>query len=465
MGIWSAFIVNTLLKGELARRAWLSSDDELWPQSEAAIKCRLRPRRLFIQDTLIYFRQRDTATRYRLSAEGNTPSLFGAFWAEIRAASACENAVFIAICDDKRYVPHRKGSTQAKRAERGRRDDATKGLDEAEPYPPGWKLVDAGVALPGEEEPQLIDLRRLRASDPTLRSLWQAFVPLIDRAMAAQTDPFTFIFDFDADTGPVAWKSMDGRCHGPKHHLGEADPAMIWWLHYALTVMTTSDDSLLLHMLTTDTDLVPLYLLWHSRHYAEYRQRLAGVVWRRGRSEWVDLPTLAEQVAVTFLRSGGGAGNSSAERPARVDPLAMFAWFCAANDNDYVDRGMFAFGIGGDAMLVAVRDLALWLHTEAATPPNARALFERYVRHIYHHKRVCQMGGPTLVPAHHRKPPSAVPLLETCRNWYTPKTGAARCAGVPSDAVLARCADDIDFVFQYWLRAPLGLAREELERA
>jgi hypothetical protein len=239
---------------------------------------------------------------------------------------------YVLICDDRSNVTRLKSATQAKRAAQSQTTDARKGLDAAEPYDDNVCLSD----LPR------VDLRRLAVSSVAVRQqLWTAFDPFIRRAITRCPAGSCFIFDFDRK-GAIYYH-QDGRVERnvDPHNLGEADPALIWWLHNLPSgVQRRTHD---VHFFTTDTDVIPLYLLYHDLHPNLPNQY--SVFWHHSvdSQEMVDLPAMADELVRNAYADG-----------SVLSPLLCFVLVCIMSGTDLVDRGEYAKFLGMPAIMQAV---------------------------------------------------------------------------------------------------------------
>lgn len=420
----------------------------------------LRERRVVVlDDFLVRYRAIFDAMYYTLD------ELFAIFWNKVEKALFAPNSIcdtYVMICDDRANVPVFKSDTQTSRRVALARVDAAKGIAPPEPYPDGWHFDAVGITFldPARGTPvsEKIDLRRLRVSGGGGKPLWNALAARVEAAMwngrarlrAGRT--VQFVFDFEA-SGAQWWRAVASdptpcivRCRGcePSHSLGEADPALIWWINYLTPAEGACNVAFYVH--TTDTDVIPLWLLYEheqearTENYASltplpsaylgetpekldaYWQsvlarphdsdmppsRVRDVYWVSSKEEMVDLPVLGACVASHMARD-------------------MFAFFCLACGNcDYVPAEMkkrYSFGIGVVKTLQAVLLMPMRL-----TPP----------------------GGVQLLGA---APPGSIDLFHPTRSVpaFLRLVHARRpAAGRPDASTVRELTQRIAFNMAYW---------------
>lgn len=365
--------------------------------------------------------------------EWTLDELFERFFCEARRSLfqrklPCDT--YVSVCDDRALVTKWKARTQTKRRDTAESARERKGEAAAEAYEDNerpWELN-----LP-------IDLKRAKATDKTDKALWEAFVPLIAAAMKEDCPPGrTFIFDYDQVKGPIYFHA-DGTHEqkAPVHRMGEADPSCIWWAanHFA--------DDADVHLLSIDSDLVPLYLAYHPLA-TEKRQR---VYWHRSLSTDRLRPVMVDltQQLVPFFRRNVGL------------PLPWLVLLCCLCGSDFVKRDAYAFNRRGflDKALQAVRNMLLEAEVTRLLPDleptfdvrSTDSILRRFLQHIW------SPAAPQ-VPERFRRP--RPPLLTFARlRQLHPTT-------FPSEGTIAREAAYLDFNLRYWFGACAG-KRHDLE--
>lgn len=382
-----------------------------------------------------------------LKADGETTytvqHLFSSFFKPVRdtlfrESSSC--TTFVVVADDKSRVPKMKGAEQGKRVAAVLKSEEKKGIAPAEAYPEGWTL-DAvkGIVYPEEEkvdgettivwvEEEHIDLRRLRKSDPHGKRLWDCFVPLIQEAMKDNCpEGRQFIFDYCETPYVFDSEGEVQRSTTLDHNLGEADGALIWWAHWWMHRKHVKSFEVFLH--TTDSDILPLYLLYWSRLRSDHNNKqLNRIWWIRDHDQKIDLAACARGIVQNFIdpeSTSYGTGN-----------VCAFAWACIVIKCDFIDRSEYAHFFGMPAMLEAAR--STWAEWKGG---SHREFFERWLRRL-HTTRFRKTYG-CIVPTrfrHRVEDYSLERLRGALEHPYS----------IPSDERIAEIADKVESVFLYW---------------
>lgn len=245
--------------------------------------------------------------------------------------------IYIMIIDDSTNVPQQKKETQAHRVEAMRLLDERMGRDKPVFYPTGSTFHHAeGVLMPDGTREPTIDLRRIHKG--VHQNLWLALRQYIETQQSWMADYLVkFVMDCDqrgpyvlevsADKQPQHWKQN----HEWNHNLGEADTAIIWWTHFVSAADTN------IHIQTIDTDLIPIYCLYHSQHsalprcniYWHYRDTCKNVA-DEDRDVVVDLQKMVESI------------QSCQDLPQALRDPRMFALACLLCGHDNLNRGHYA---------------------------------------------------------------------------------------------------------------------------
>lgn len=237
---------------------------------------RMKKPGFIIVDYLIDFRGVNDKVEWRLR------DLFKQFMRhvdnELLRDPLCDTIIM--VCDDKTNVNKDKAPTQKARAIAQMKSDRANGVAECTEYrlakghEHDWKLSEMGLEYTSEtmdKKPlkvvqEKVDLRSLKKLDKTNKRLWDAFRDMAieelrgNEAMRGKT----FIFDYDNDKGAYhiddGASTISGSNPYPAHNLGEADPAVFWWIDY---MRQRRPELVEAHIVTSDTDMIPLYCLYH----------------------------------------------------------------------------------------------------------------------------------------------------------------------------------------------------------
>lgn len=319
---------------------------------------------------------------------------------------------FIVSCDDRTYVTHWKKREQATRAHKSPRH--------VEAYTDDDPL-----------DPSAIDLLRFKKTDPTDKWLWRVMLPLIARRMAKRCprDGRVLVFDFDQTLGPVVIRA-DGTYtveRNNKHQLGEADPAAIWWMERFAPHRSDID----YHLLTTDSDLIPLYLFYHE--WAVRRDQR--VFWHTPRRPGVmaDFRRMAELIHVRVAL-----------------PRTWFAGvFCIVSGTDFWKRSVLVGGFGARRLLdIVVGAYSAYVYgINAPADETTEAFVEWLLRHVW----LTMVPGKVHVPERFRKPDP--PLLSWSRLCELLEGERAR---FPGRVICPIECKRYAFNLHYWRDARLG---------
>ena len=406
-------------ENRLMQREFLAPD----AYAHAHTRWRAKPHAL-VEDYLIRFRGLSTIDKYSLA------ELFGRFWSRVHshlASPTCE--IYVVVCDDRTNVTDMKAHTQGKRVEAAKRSDARNGLEKPEFYPVGtvftsevfqvpaefgfvagcqraqphdpsspW-VVKGGVRLPdGTLEP--ICLRRLAMSRAHL-CLWTAFYPYIRHRMLGVGHPCWFVFDHLKE-GSVWFRSqaaLPERSGMDPHDLGEADPALIWWLHFLQDKALHGQAPIDVHLFTADTDLLPLYC-----YYAPHQRTGTHAYWHYDNEVIVDLVAMAKAVTVS----------------SRL-PLDLYADLLLWGGDDLLDKQVYAKGFGARHLLRIAQQMAPDDVAMKAKPVEADALSPRVQRFLAFllllYETLWYKDYP-VIPLHLQKKPRPVMTWDLLRTLF-----------------------------------------------
>lgn len=330
--------------------------------------------------------------------------------------SAC--VVTVVVIDDKTNVFALKADTQAERVAAAHRSHEQNGVAGVEPYAIGSVLDDDGIIEP-DCNVQRICLRRLalsrgiRGVSNAGNDLWLAMVPMIRQAMQACPPGRKFIFDVDK-RGPLVFTNDSMEMHADlAHDLGEADPALVWWSHH-LRPLTV-------HWISTDSDLIALYLVWHHRMNGT---DMPSVFWHHDRNEMVNMRVLAE----TLVRRA---------------PLSVLVYAFILCGCDFVHKKFICDGFGPAAIVQAT---VTALANCVLCHMNDEQILECVLLELWRSKL---KGADVIVPEHMRKPRSFL-SMEGCRRRHREQSEKSKC---PSALELAWQAKLVAAVWAYWYGA------------
>lgn len=411
---------------------------------------------VWLEDYLIHDKQLSTEKRYTLR------ELFDHFWGpvkrdllEVAPRSDTRLRVYGMVCDDRKRVTKFKLRTQVKRVEAVRSSDAKHERDAPEPYPVGCRLdLERGVVDADDDQTidPLIDLRRLRMMRGGDLLRWTHFMPFVREAMADAPCGRLFFFDFD---GHPQWFGEPASAYSlPREQpMGEADPALIWWCHY----LRESDAFPVVKRLrTTDSDLVPLSLLYHQKNRVDGQR----MIWHRTHCERLDLGRVAWHVERRLGMDPLDAQVVALDkRKARAVALGWFSFMCAMCGCDFVHKKDYVARAGYTEIRRTVENMARMVYQGRVAWHTPHELVVFFVRMLYT-ERWMDRAGRVTVPRWAWKPPT--------REWYDPmslrllRSSDRWGEGVlPSDRYLEIVSLRLDFTLPYWGNAAQG-ARADL---
>jgi len=460
-------IVNTTFRLQWAATAWVERE-------EASVS----KWRVMVDDYLIRYQAlfnggpkegEEKKTRFTHA------ELFDKFFWPVRRAlfgSGAKFQSYVMVCDDRSNVPKFKQAEQQRRVAAIKKAEAKKEVAAAEPYAEGWDIGSAGITFSepegsdkeleehlipdladmvlaclsssGNKDEAEIDLRRLKVSDPTGKRLYESFLPLIAEEMKERAPiGTTFYFDFDK-AGPILFDSEGAYTLQADlaHNLGEADPALMWWVDNHPPLLTSGDEPIDYHVQTTDTDFSAIYLLNHDD-----RQRPQdNVFWQRSPDQFVDMRILADRVV------------HNSKTTLRVVGAWMILCGC-----DFLPRESYAFRLIHvvPKILTAVI-AALGEYSSGGGAGGMREIFELFVRKLHHTETKSKHG--VQVPPRFRKP-ETLATLARLREWY-PYTAADAFLGtkhrtIPTDEAITELAVRFEFTYVYWSCATIAFRPDQ----
>jgi len=393
--------------------------------------------------------------------------LFRTMWEPVRTQLCNKNVpclTYVLVCDDSSNTPPYKEEERAQRRVAESKSDAKKGFkEEAQPYPPTFKLLNNGVVLgesdasmaaaaataaPEEEEAQGICLRRLRATRGGLQALWRAFYPMIEDAMKRQSCPSgrTFISDHDANAPTSFLMRGDGvvdsgESAGDVHSLGEADPALVWWCH-RLQVRCHNVD---VRVYSTDTDFLALWYLYRARQPRTTSRRVWFISEQGALSSRLKTYAVAsDPVPGRDVRDMDACLASVMRYSGFIYPAHLGWWCILMCDNDFLPskarKELFPSFKLNTALIAAMQvmcredaEVVDWAYTGALTLKQARAFLETFVRRVWHAR-----------------------IDSTQTSLAALRRDLKHGASVPSDEVIDRWAERVGFTINYWSSACEG---------
>jgi len=171
---------------------------------------------------------------------------FEVFYQPIREAfDIHKSSVYIAICDDQRFVPKEKEPTQHIRTEQ-----AQKYNNQIEPYPNDTVIGPLGIKTTRSKQYEPFETQRLFRSRHLRLQVWEFIVTCLKQIPLLPDQ--TIIFDFDNLKGPWVFKGRDNPYQSQtlKHSLGEADLGIPFFINlYPGSKIFAK---------TSDTDILPV---------------------------------------------------------------------------------------------------------------------------------------------------------------------------------------------------------------
>lgn len=293
----------------------------------------------------------------------NGRELLNAFVREISETFARFPAtVFVSVFDDQDNVPAEKRETQAKRAIRSKH----------EPYPHGSMIQDEGIAVPGAQNVERLDLRRIMRSRHLRKSVWSYFrdnlcSTWIGRGRLANGT--RVLFEYEKE-GPYIYtadlyKTLQLEASEPEkafaHDHGEADRSVFYWV-------CTQFRRKHCVIRTIDTDVIPIAFLQIPTRLRDAEDH-GDILWQ-DRDQFVDLRLLRRSTLASL---------------ALTD--VAFAFWCCVCGTDFVKKEWLSFGIGTEALLDATQKHGIDIDTLWRDPTSAFAskvdLVTRFLATLY----------------------------------------------------------------------------------
>ncbi len=389
----------------------------------------INPRRVAaIQDTLTVYQAMDKAETVTVH------DIARRLWAKAeelvaRPGTVCD--IFVSAIDFSPNVPKLKEATQVERVAASVKTYQAQGLAEVVPYPNEASFdAETGkivyVDESGATRKDYICLRRLGMTKRVRAKLWPMLHEYFIARMGWAVRGRVFYFDYDA-SGPWQFTTKDFKdvevVHRTDlaHELGEADPAMMWWLKFL------QRERLDVHLLTTDSDLLPLYLAYASRSVPVSRS----TVW------WVYDADTALDFSYLYEHMQSRLG---------VHPL-LFVLVCIVSGTDFVKKSLTTNYINLANVLEAARGWSM-----PGDDQGWAEVFKSFIECIYN----AEYNRKTVakVPPGFRKPKIKLDR-QALRQAFPEK---ARGVSFPSSQRLAQAADICAFNIVYWFQASEGVS-------
>jgi len=213
---------------------------------------------------------------------------FEVFYQPIREAfDIHKSSVYIAICDDQRFVPKEKEPTQHIRTER---------RSQVEPYPEDTVIGPLGIKTTRSKQYEPFETQRLFRSRHLRIQVWEFIVTYLKQISLLPGQ--TIIFDFDNLKGPWVFRGRKQAYQSEtlKHSLGEADLGIPFFINLY------PDNKIFAY--TSDTDILPVSTFTIDKEREENTCYWVYLDKAQGKRElvYVDLIHLRNRLPASSLR-------------------------------------------------------------------------------------------------------------------------------------------------------------------
>jgi hypothetical protein len=365
--------------------------------------------------------------------------------------------------DIEPWKPPEKAKVQKERDQRtlsrkkGGGGEEKKVMPPMQPYPSDCVIHDHAILHPPTSQTFPLDISRLMISRDFRPRLWEYIERMIleDPIWPLHTNlifewrmtgPRLLRYDFDK-LKRFQWYEMLPDCH---NGLGEADPAVIWWILKILESYPNDECRFILK--TRDSDTLPLAV----KHFWNLPTKQREIYWIHEKDGYVNLNELLTilQTPIAITSSTKVMVRSNSEPNANLAPHIrwtpeLFTAACIISGCDYYDKDKTTHRIGHDTIWEALHIIGTWITKPFDTPEG----FSEFIRSIW--GRHYQCSDRTTAA------PSFQWLKERACDKKTKKTTTIIHCPL-SDDVLRPAFEEFKFVFNYWMTLDRSRAIQNL---